>query len=414
MSTVLILLDAFRHDYLTEDATPFLWRCAQEGEHYQGVEQSLGFCERSEMLTGLRGDETGFFTAVGFDPPNSPYAGVPALSLLNRAENCLLLFLRLLPTDFAARAHARLRRYAARSFRKRGITMPAYFVPYSWLPLFALTEDRQDHRQPDAFPAPSILALLDEAGRTYCYETFTALGFHSPFRSDQERLEAVVRDAARAPKDLYLVYIATPDAFGHRYGPDSQEFRAILRRLDSDLEHFTRGLEQAAPGNRYLFLGDHGMLTVTRHLDAEKEITRLLQAARLRRGSDVVYFLDSTMVRLWALSGKAHSRLPEALSTSEVFGGNGAWMEAATAAHHHVPWPDRRYGDHLWVANPGVLVFPDFFHRLHPCKGMHGYDPRLPQSQGVCIRWGQGIAPEKHPVMPLTGVFDLLKRSLEL
>ena len=89
-------------------------------------------------------------------------------------------------------------------------------------------------------------------------------------------------------------------------------------------------------------------------------------------------------------------------------------MDDATAKRNHVPWPDRRYGDYLWVADPGILVFPDFFHRLVPCIGMHGYDPKLPESRGMCIFWGEGIPSSKHPVMPLAGVFDLIKRNLEL
>ncbi len=54
MATVLLLLDAFRRDYLSDVNTPFLWRCSCEGEYYEGVEQSFGFCERSEILSGLR------------------------------------------------------------------------------------------------------------------------------------------------------------------------------------------------------------------------------------------------------------------------------------------------------------------------------------------------------------------------
>jgi len=408
------MLDAFRYDYLTEARTPFLWKCAQTGEYYTSVEQSLGFCERSEILTGLRGDETGFFTAICFDPPNSPYTKVPWMRFLNAVEETALFFSRLCPRNSSAQLHEKLRYLISYQFRKMGITMPAYFIPYPWLPYFALTEDRIDHRSPAAFQTPSIIALLDEAGRSYFYDTFTALNFHTPYQSDSDRLDAVIRDVKRSPKELYLVYIAALDIYGHHYGPDSPEFQDVLYQLDIDLGRFTQNLERIIPGNRYLFLGDHGMITVIKRIDAEKEISHLLRSVHLRKGQDVLYFLDSTMVRLWAISDKARCLLSDVLTTSEMFNGNGAWMDDATARRNHAPWPDRRYGDYLWVANPGTLVFPDYFHRSTPCKGMHGYDPHLPESHGMCINWGRGIPSSKHAVMPLIKTFDMLKRNLEL
>jgi predicted AlkP superfamily pyrophosphatase or phosphodiesterase len=414
MATILLLLDAFRYDYLTEEATPFLWQCAQEGEYYAGVEPSFGFCERAEVLTGLRGDESGFLTGIGFDPINSPFYNFPMLSHFDTLERFFLRFHHLLPSAISSRVNKKFRDLVSNCFRKQGMPMSSYFIPFSWLPYFALTEDRLDHRDPAAFSIPSILTLLEEAGMTYCYDTFTALGFNSPFKTDCDRLNGVVSDAMETVKDLYLVYIAAPDTFGHIYGPTSHDLREVLHRLDKDLENFVQNLERIAPGNRYLFLGDHGMLPVQLRIDAEKEIDRLLVSNGLRKGRDLIYFLDSTMVRLWILSDKAHHLLPAALTTSEIFYKRGSWMDVASAKRFQIPWPDRRYGDHLWVANPGVLVFPDFFHRFSPFKGMHGYDPQHSQSQGMCINWGKGITPRKHPVIQLARVFELLKMNLKL
>ena len=414
MSTVFLLLDAFRQDYLSPENTPFLWKCAQEGEHYSGVEQSFGFCERTEILTGLPSDQSGFFTAIGFDPPNSPYADVGSLHLLNLAEQVVLPMLSLVPKRFGNKVHRRLRFYAQQYFRSRGISMPSFMIPYPWLCNFALTEDRMDLRLPEAFPSPSVLTLLTDAGRTYSYDTFTALGFSATYTSDQERLNAVIDDLSRHKKDLYLTYIASADAHGHRLGPESAEFRTAIQALDNMLGHFVRQAEAAAPQNRYLFVGDHGMLTVTDEFNAEKEIQNLLHEAKLKSGEDVLYFLDSTMVRFWELTDRARQDLGDTLRKSQAFGNRGAWMNISMARHFHAPWPDRRYGDHLWLADAGVLVFPDFYHRITPCKGMHGYDPRLPESQGICIHWGDGVPAKSHSRIPLTSVFDVLKGSLGL
>lgn len=412
MSVIVLLLDAFRQDYLNESTTPFLWKCAQEGEHYERVVQSLGFCERTEILTGMRGDESGFFTAIGFDPSESPYGNVKGLHILHAVEQGLLAQLRFAPATFGNKVHKRLRSYVWRYFRGRGIKMPTFCIPYPWLPFFTLTEDRVDHRLPEAFSRPSLLDILDQAGKTYFYDSFTALGLSTPYGSDHERLDAVVEDLADNNKDLYLVYVSIPDAHGHRCGPDSEEFRSILHHMDRLLERFVKRAEEASPKNRFLFVGDHGMLPVTARFDAGAEIRKHLRAAGLKKGKDVVYFLDSTMVRLWAITHRARDMLPGLVPDAQGFTEYGRWMDAATAARCHVPWPDRRYGDHLWLANPGVQVFPDFFHRIAPCKGMHGYDPRLPESQGACILWGDGVTPRRLPTIHLADVYAVLKRSL--
>ncbi|GAX62921.1 the AP superfamily [Candidatus Scalindua japonica] len=412
MSTILLLLDAFRCDYLSKETTPFLWKCAHEGEHYERVVQSLGFCERTEILTGMRGDESGFFTAIGFDTLNSPYATAKGLSFLHFAEQVVLFLLKFVPQTFGNKIQKRLRSYVQWYFRQQGIIMPSFLIPFTWLRYFALTEDRMDLRWTNAFSRPSIFTLLTEAGKTYFYDSFTALGLATPYASDQERLDAVVRDLGEGKKDLYLVYVSIPDTYGHLYGPESIEFRTILLDMDQMLEQFVGQAEAASSKNRFLFVGDHGMLTVTERFNAESEIENILHSARLKKGKDVLYFLDSTMVRLWAMNDMARKTLPGLLQNVSGFSAYGTWMDVGTAECYHVPWPDRRYGDHLWLANPGVLVFPDFFHRIAPCKGMHGYNPHIQKSQGVCIRWGEGVALKTYPTLPLSTVFELLRQSV--
>jgi len=108
MSTILLLLDAFRNDYLTEQTTPFLWKCAMEGEYYKNVEQSYGFCERTEIFTGKPASESGFFTAIGYDPINSPYKNINGLLLLYMVEQMVLLLLHIAPKKIGSRVHNRL------------------------------------------------------------------------------------------------------------------------------------------------------------------------------------------------------------------------------------------------------------------------------------------------------------------
>jgi predicted AlkP superfamily pyrophosphatase or phosphodiesterase len=73
-TTVLILLDAFRWDYLCPDRTPYLWDLAHTGVYVQQLKPNFGFCERAEIFTGTRPAVNGYLTAFAYGPDHSPFA----------------------------------------------------------------------------------------------------------------------------------------------------------------------------------------------------------------------------------------------------------------------------------------------------------------------------------------------------
>ena len=101
--------------------------------------------------------------------------------------------------------------------------------------------------------------------------------------------------------------------------------------------------------------------------------------------------MDSTLVRLWFFSDKAKSIFSNSLKISDDFNDFGIFIDKDLSERECIPWGDRRYGDIVWWANTGVLVYPDFFHRIEKYKGMHGYNPLLSQNQGTCIVYGKSI-----------------------
>lgn len=415
MPTFFVLMDAFRSDYLSEEHTPFLYRCSREGEHYERVVQSLGYCERSEILSGCTGAQTGFFTAIGFDPENSSYSGFRGMALFDFVERIIVsLLLLVFSRHFASRVHGRLRGYVNRYFRSRGARMTSHMIPFRFLEYFALTEDLVDHRLPGVFPRPSILERLTAQNRKYNYDSFTAVNGSFPYHSDEERLAAIPPACAEGDYDLHLIYVGLPDMVGHKYGPLSNEMWEHISKMDQRLERWTREIAAVSSENRFVFLGDHGMLNVTSEIDVERSIFSAMRKLGLKARRDFIYFLDSTMMRFWVMNDDVRDAACEAIRCDVDLLGEGVFIDEELAARWHVPWGDRRYGDVLWLASPGMLVFPDFFHATEPCLGMHGYDPELPESQGVCIHWGHGVAPSLRESIPLAEICDLLSRSLAL
>ncbi len=402
MATVFFLLDAFRWDYLDARTTPFLHSCAAGGHHYQRVVPGFGFCERAEILTGKKPAETGYFTAIGYAPEMSPYRSLQtALRVLDLAE-------RLIPIRQASRL---LRRLVRRMAAKQPHRMNPYRIPLDILHCFTLTEDYYDHRDPGAFDVPTLFRLLEQRGESYFYDSYTSLNFPRS-SSDGERL-AMVLDAAKDRHSLYMIYNSTPDHFGHLYGAGAPETVAALRRMDGELEKFLGEFERHRPGSSYVFLGDHGMVEVEKRLDVGAIVRKAARSAGLRIRRDYLYFLDSTLCRLWFLNERALRRLSGRLLESETLRSNGMFIDEAVARRESIPFGDRRYGDLIWWAAPGILVSPDFFHRRGELvRGMHGYDPRHQSSRGTCIVYGERHKPAVTPEIKLTGIYGILQDCL--
>ena len=73
MPVVLLLLDALRYDYVNVNTMPFLSALSLQSRYYKHIIPSYGFCERTEILTGMKPDISGYFTAIGYDKIGSPY-----------------------------------------------------------------------------------------------------------------------------------------------------------------------------------------------------------------------------------------------------------------------------------------------------------------------------------------------------
>lgn len=411
MSTVLILLDAFRSDYLCKQNTPFLYNLSNEGEYYKTVTQSYGFCERTEILSGNPGVSSGYFTAIGYSPEHSPFSKFRLLKIFEIWENILLMAVNLLPLKLGSKIHRLFRMLVNEYCKRNGSSMPIYNIPLSFLKYFSFTEDRVDMRE-----APSsILELLTKSGKSYFYDSFTSLGFESLYKTDISRLDAVHLDITQnKPKDFYLIYISAPDVYGHKYGPYSIELKSQLLSMDKMLANFVQKVEQSCPGNIYFFVGDHGMLGVQKQINVERELIRFAAEFNLTLKKDFIYFLDSTMVRIWALNQKALVILNNLKSNAGQMHQDGDWVDVDLANNFKIPWPNRKYGDMLWLAKPGVLVSPDFFHKNNVCKGMHGYDPDFPGCQGMCIKWSKTIRHREFSSLNLSDTYFLLKKSLNL
>jgi len=133
-------------------------------------------------------------------------------------------------------------------------------------------------------------------------------------------------------KNIDFIYFGELDRVGHKYGTKSPEIINAVRKIDKKISEMDFDL----------IFSDHGMA------DVEK-----LVKVPLSKNC----FIDSDMARYWGKENEMitiRNRLP--LEDGEI-----------------IDWPDKRFGDLVFLAKTGNLIFPNFWDKK-PVKGMHGYD----------------------------------------
>ncbi len=377
------MIDALRHDYVTPQSAPFLYRLMQEG-HSGPLIPSYGFQEHPGFLTGRLPQETSIgHTMYMRDPAASPFAriDVPSPSVLERhpgLERALRpVWDRKTCEIENARCHS-----ASACYGNTAQIPPALLKQFA----FGWVHDSQE---PQALGVTSVYDLLRAAGKSWL-----ALGHP---RDDQrtEPLLAQFQAAVSPEHTLVYLHFGALDWLGHEHGPGSRRVLAELRGLDQAVERVLARLEELHGNVAALVFGDHGMVAVESTVDVQAA----LDGTGLMVPDDYVYFLDSTAVRLWPAHHSAAAALRGAL---DGLAGLRAIEREEMAELGIAYGGDSPFQAVMYAAETGVLVCPNFF-LSESIRGMHGYLP------DVTDNWSRYIA---HNVSWMPGRATLTMQEL--
>ena len=361
MQTVFVLVDALKSLYLTEENMPCLFSLSKKGHYIQQIIPCAGYCERSEVFSGLDGYETGNFTAIGYLPENSPY----------KSDGFVLSI-----AEHLERINSRVARKLFSIWRKKKQRrLNPYRIPFKSLKYFALTEDGKEQ----LVPHQDIFDILNKSGLSYTLDGFTALSD----LGKRTKLTPVEFAKSEIDKqtDFIPVYIGEIDGIGHRYGRETDKIRPYLQKVDSQL----KDIFEYASHSGYAFgvLGDHGMVPVEKKIDLKAAVDGL--GFRLHKDYEVFY--DSTLARFWFRNSGFKQKLCDLLIDN--YSEYGFIVDKDNCDNYRIPLHLKSitgkpvYGDMLWCANPGVLISPDYFHPVEASEnGMHGYI-KLVEYQGT-------------------------------
>jgi hypothetical protein len=341
MATLLIELHAFNRHYLQPDRMPFLYAWAERF----GISELIppfGYDALTSLWTGTWPEQHGHFAKYS-------YHGKRRLTLSDR-----------LPGNFLASAWFNLKRWL------RGDDFLTRLAPDSRSRYFQV-ERRFHYPHPGGFAAPTWFDYLREAQRTFLFFEWPLIArANHPnrhwLRSGDDTGRAFrFRQLCRQYPDLdfYFLMLKDLDTYGHHYGPFSPEVTALCQRLDGLLRDVLADF--SVERDNLLIMSSYGMLPVTGRVNVDAIIPPF--------GEGYVYFLDSTMARFWFHDDRVRQSVLETLTNADF----GRIISDDELHQHHTFFPDRRFGEVMFMVNPGLVISPDFY-RGAPARGMHTYD----------------------------------------
>jgi hypothetical protein len=362
-----ILVDAFRHDYLTPSCAPYLSGLAA-GVGGRRIRPILGYSDsiRATIFTGAYPDEHGYWMEYCLRPEAAPLAPLRTLSPLDA-----------LPSDFVQRGvKFALSSTVVRVLAKRRgyATLSLRHFPFRSLGCFDWTL-KVPMTAPGALGIPTLFDDLTAAGVRWSYLD----SFRDGRRRVLEQIDDLPRDTG-----LTFVYLHYIDMASHAIGVDSALFRRLVRRTDALVGEVVDRTRRRLGDVDLVVFSDHGMSPVERFVDYSD----------LRRHpafpDRFCFALDATMVRLW-FSG-SDPLLREEVRERVRRGAPGHYLDRTELAGLHLDFDSRLYGDEIYLLEPRVAIFPNFHSMLRP-KAMHAYHPDDEDQHGIFI----GPADERLP-----------------
>ncbi len=265
-------------------------------------------------------------------------------------------------------------------------------MPFDRLPLFEYAEQRL---QTDGayLSVPTIYDLLRANQQRFLYYGFARpkRGFETLKRlystlmtgdlleADRTMVAHYLADLPRYRPDFAHLHFSACDWIGHRFGPDSAEVQAAIRGVDALVEQVHHEALRHYKTVRMLITADHGMVNVVEHHNLDAQV---LQGLPYAEPDDYIAFRDSTAARFWFFKPAAEQAVRKRLQDIPW----GTIIDDDAKRRYRIDFADNANGDLIFLLNPGVVLMPNYYQGDGaPPKGMHGYDPDVPDNQGAIL-----------------------------
>lgn len=384
---LVFLVDAFRHDFISEDVTPNLFEFASAGIR-RPLQTILGYSDsiRAAFFTGRQPDETGYWMEYCYRPESSPWKGMSRLAPLDR-----------IPSDLARRGLKLAASTTAMRFAAKRSCLPHLNmrnIPFRALDKFDLTL-HQPMTAPKALGYPSIFDKCTNTGRPWAYLDASKVVRGSDLLRQVDQLSDDV--------GLIFVYLHQIDEAAHVFGINAPIFWRRVRFTDELFGRILGDVRRRFGDVTTLVFSDHGMSPLSRQIGIPELTTHPAFPERF------FVALDATMVRLWYLDDD--ERLRQELRERVATRYPGRFLSEDELAGHHLQFSGSLYGDDFYLLPSGIAIFPNFHSFIKP-KAMHAYDPADQDQWGIFIGPETAASRVSDPVS-LTEVTGLVMDALD-
>lgn len=363
------------------------WQIVRDKPFLEGIVQTrqpmrtvLGYSSAAvpSILSGRTPSSHGHWSFYYYSPETSPFRSLRPLSLL--------------PSFITDRARVRrqLSKLVQRSLGYTGY-FQLYNVPFRYIHLFDYCEKRDIFRPGGLNSGASIFDLLEERGVTYHVSDWR--------QSDVAKIEAAKAAVLDSKIRFAFVYLSELDGLMHRVGTQHPSVTDKISWYSSQITNLYNITHSTLNTQLFIF-SDHGMTDIHISYDLMSQV----DALGLSYGRDYVAFYDSTIARFWFLNGKAEKKIRDMLDTVPV----GRVLGEEELIDLGVYWSDSRFGEVIFLMNPGVLIVPSFMGNK-PLAAMHGYHPDDPSSDAMFMtNVSLGSYPEH-----ITDIFGLMTDAID-
>ncbi len=314
-----------------------------------------------------------------YDPLRSPFKGLRPLRWLPTALTGRRRVRRLLSK--AVKAHLNFRGY-----------FDLYNIPFQYISLYDFTEKKNPLQPRGMNRGDNIFDFLEARNISYHVS--------DPTRSEAENLLALEAEIKQEQLDFAFAYLPDLDGLLHRVGNQSPEIPRKLEAYEMWIERLMEtALDHYATVNLYVF-SDHGMANCDIHLD----LRGVIDSLPLQHGTDYAVVYDSTLARFWFFNERAGAMITRCLH--EV--SQGRVLTDAELEHLHCLFPDRYFGELIFLVKEGVLIVPSHMGE-RPIRAMHGYHPYEKHSYAALL--SNQPVPENITAIP--DIFQLMRRDAE-
>jgi hypothetical protein len=266
-----------------------------------------------------------------------------------------------------------------------------YNLPLDRIRYFDICETTDIYKPGGLAPVASIFDFMSNAG--IGYECFN---YHE--YSDDAILRILPDRLRTSDHRVFFAYLSGFDSFLHFGVHDSRAVDARLAWYEAGIRRLYEAARRRWGGVRLRLFSDHGMTPIRETRDLISEVRRL----KLRVPTDFLPVYDSTMARFRYESEYVGSQLRDFLGCLSY----GRLLKETELEELGLRFSDDRYGQLVFVMQPGVLICPSDLGRI-PLQGMHGFHPHEdPHAAAAYLA-------NKRPNRPIRHITDILPELLD-